>query len=263
MNNRNDYLKKIKKVKIKIIVAQISILVCFFLIWELLGKKGLINIFLFSYPSDIGKLFVDYLIDGTLFKHIGISVAETMLGLLIGMGVGLLIAIIIWWNETFSRIIDPYLVVLNALPKTALAPIIIIWVGAGMKGIVCVAISISLVLTIMSASQYFKNVDLEKILMLKSLGATKFQILTKLIIPANILNLISLVKINIGMSWVGVIVGEFIISKEGIGYLIMYGSQIFKMSLVMMGVLVLSVLSFLMYEVVNIIELIGRKNEKK
>ena len=186
-----------------------------------------------------------------------------MLGLLIGMGVGLLIAIIIWWNETFSRIIDPYLVVLNALPKTALAPIIIIWVGAGMKGIVCVAISISLVLTIMSASQYFKNVDLEKILMLKSLGATKFQILTKLIIPANILNLISLVKINIGMSWVGVIVGEFIISKEGIGYLIMYGSQIFKMSLVMMGVLVLSVLSFLMYEVVNIIELIGRKNEKK
>lgn len=263
MNNRNDYLKKLKKVKIKIIVAQISILVCFFLIWELLGKKGLINTFLFSYPSYIGKLFVDYLIDGTLFKHIGISVAETMLGLLIGMGVGLLIAIIIWWNETFSRIIDPYLVVLNALPKTALAPIIIIWVGAGMKGIVCVAISISLVLTIMSASQYFKNVDLEKILMLKSLGATKFQILTKLIIPANILNLISLVKINIGMSWVGVIVGEFIISKEGIGYLIMYGSQIFKMSLVMMGVLVLSVLSFLMYEVVNIIELIGRKNEKK
>jgi NitT/TauT family transport system permease protein len=170
------------------------------------------------------------------------------------MSIGIVVAVIIWWNKMLEKILDPFLVVLNALPKTALAPIIIIWVGTGIKGIVCVAVSISLVLTILSSYQYFKNVNEEQILMLKSFNATKLQILKNLIIPSNIGNLINLVKINIGMSWVGVIVGEFIVSKEGIGYLIMYGSQIFKMSLVMMGVLVLSILSFVMYEIVNILE---------
>ena len=174
--------------------------------------------------------------------------------MIIGSILGLAIAVVLWWNELLSKVFDPFLVVLNALPKTALAPIIIIWVGTGVEGIVCVAISISLVLTILSAYQYFKNVSEEQIMMLKSFDATKFQILLKLVIPSNIGNLINLFKINIGMSWVGVIVGEFIVSKEGIGYLIMYGSQVFKMGLVMMGVLVLGVLSFLMYEIVNIIE---------
>ena len=189
-----------------------------------------------------------------IFRHIGISLLETFLGLIIGSILGLVIAVVLWWNELLSKVFDPFLVVLNALPKTALAPIIIIWVGTGIEGIVCVAISISLVLTILSAYQYFKNVSEEQIMMLKSFDATKFQILLKLVIPSNIGNLINLFKINIGMSWVGVIVGEFIVSKEGIGYLIMYGSQVFKMGLVMMGVLVLGVLSFLMYEIVNIIE---------
>ena len=179
---------------------------------------------------------------------------QYILGLIIGTLIGLVIAIIIWWNDFMKDILDPFLVVLNALPKTALAPIIIIWVGTGIDGIICVAISISLVLTILSAVQYFNNVNYEQIMMLKSFKANKFQILIKLVIPSNIGNLINLVKINIGMSWVGVIVGEFIVSKEGIGYLIMYGSQIFKMGLVMMGVLVLGVLSFIMYEIVNVIE---------
>ena len=90
--------------------------------------------------------------------------------------------------------------------------------------------------------------------MLKSFGANKIQILFKLIIPANFVNLINIIKINIGMSWVGVIVGEFIVSRYGLGYLIMYGSQVFNMNLVMMGVFVLAIISFLMYEVVNFIE---------
>ena len=149
---------------------------------------------------------------------------------------------------------DPFLVVGNALPKTALAPILIIWAGTGIKGITTVAISISLILTIISAYNYFMQVEEEKIKMLQSFQASKWQILTKLIIPANMANIINIIKINIGMSWVGVIVGEFIVSRYGIGYLIMYGSQVFNMDLVMMGVFVLAIISFLMYEVVNIIE---------
>lgn len=256
------YRKKEKKKKIFILVTQISLLIACFIIWEFLGRKGLINTFLFSYPSDIWKIFYVYLENNEIFRHIGISVFETLLGLIIGTVLGLIISVILWWNDFVAKILDPFLVVLNALPKTALAPIIIIWVGTGIDGIVCVAISISLVLTILSAYQYFKNVSFEQILMLKSFGANKLQILFKLIIPSNIGNLINLIKINIGMSWVGVIVGEFIVSKEGIGYLIMYGSQVFKMGLVMMGVLVLGVLSFLMYEVVNIIEKVWKENHK-
>lgn len=262
MNFELMYRKKEKKKKIFILVTQISLLIVCFIIWEFLGRKGLINTFLFSYPSDIWKIFYVYLENNEIFRHIGISVFETLLGLIIGTVLGLIISVILWWNDFVAKILDPFLVVLNALPKTALAPIIIIWVGTGIDGIVCVAISISLVLTILSAYQYFKNVSFEQILMLKSFGANKLQILFKLIIPSNIGNLINLIKINIGMSWVGVIVGEFIVSKEGIGYLIMYGSQVFKMGLVMMGVLVLGILSFLMYEIVNIIEKVWKENHK-
>ena len=167
---------------------------------------------------------------------------------------GILIAIVLWWNKILAKIMDPFLVVGNALPKTALAPILIIWAGTGIKGITTVAISISLILTIISAYNYFMQVEEEKIKMLQSFQASKWQILTKLIIPANMANIINIIKINIGMSWVGVIVGEFIVSRYGIGYLIMYGSQVFNMDLVMMGVFVLAIISFLMYEVVNIIE---------
>lgn len=254
-----QYLKKIKKQKIKILIIQISILFIFFGAWEFLGKKGIINTFLFSYPSEIYKIFIAYFKSKEIFRHIGISVLETILGLIIGTVMGIIIAVIIWWNELLAKVLDPYLVVLNALPKTALAPIIIIWFGTGIDGIVAVAVSISLVLTILSAYQDFKNVNQEQILMMKSFKATKWQILMKLILPSNIGNLINLIKINIGMSWVGVIVGEFIVSKEGIGYLVMYGSQVFKMGLVMMGVIVLSILSFVMYEIVNFIEKIWKE----
>ena len=150
--------------------------------------------------------------------------------------------------------------VLNALPKTALAPILIIWAGTGVFGIIVVALSISLILTVISSYNYFISVDEEQILMMKSFNASKMQILMKLIIPINIPNLINLIKINIGMTWVGVIVGEFLVSRMGIGYLIMYGSQVFRMDLVMMGVIILAIIAFLMYEIVNLFEKKIRKN---
>ncbi len=250
----NPYLKKKKRDAMIVFIAQIIILLLFFGLWEILSCFELIDSFLFSRPTKVIKLLGNYVVNKTIFKHIGISVLETILGLAIGTISGIIIAIILWWNRYLAKIFEPFLIVLNALPKTALAPIIIIWIGTGIKGITAVAISISLVLTIISAYNYFIQVEIEKIKLLQSFNATKWQILTKLIIPSNVTNLISLVKINIGMSWVGVIVGEFIVSRYGIGYLIMYGSQVFNMDLVMMGVFVLAIISFLMYEIVNIIE---------
>lgn len=251
----NIYLIKKRKEKLLVIFIQIFLLIAFIMLWELLARFNIIDTFLFSKPSSIIKLLKTYIVSGELWKHVGISVIETLLGLIIGTLLGLIIAIILWWNEMLAKIFDPFLVVLNALPKTALAPILIIWAGTGIKGITVVAISISIVVTIISGYSYFKNIEEDKIKMLKSFKASKWQILLKLILPANFGNIINIIKINIGMSWIGVIVGEFVVSRAGIGYLIVYGSQVFKMDLVMMGVFVLAIIAFLMYEIVNIIEI--------
>ncbi len=250
----NEYRKKVKKEKIKLILIQFLILILFVLGWEMLVRIGFLNEFLVSKPSSIFRLFLNYWKNGNLLGHIKISVYETLLGLFIGTSLGILIAIGLWWNKFIAKVLDPFLVVLNALPKTALAPILIIWVGLGIKGIVVVAISLSLVVTIMSAYNYFISVEEEKIKMLKTFGANKLQILTKLILPANIPNLINILKINIGMSWVGVIVGEFLVSREGIGYLVVYGGQVFRLDLVMMGVIVLAVIALVMYLGVSLLE---------
>lgn len=250
----NPFLKE-KRRKTRIIrLWQIGIFLAIIIMWELFSKWGIINKFLFSSPSAIYKLLKVYVDNGELFTHIGISLLETLLGLFVGTLLGLFIAILLWWNKTLARICDPFLVVLNALPKTALAPIMIIWAGTGIKGITTVAVSISLVITIISAYNYFNQIEEEKIKMLRSFGATKWQIFQKLVLPSNIPNIVNIIKINIGMSWIGVIVGEFIVSRKGIGFLITYGSQIFRLDLVMMGVFILALIAYLMSEAVNIIE---------
>ena len=254
MKIKNDYYIKKRNYQTKVILFQILLFVSLIVIWEILSHYNIINPFLFSSPSKIIVLLKKYLLSKEIFQHIGISLLETILGLFIGTLFGIIIAIVLWWNKFLSKVLDPFLVVLNALPKTALAPIIIIWVGTGIKGITVVAISISLVVTIIQAYSYFLLVDEDKIKMLKTFGAKKLQILFKLVLPSNLTNLISIVKINIGMAWVGVIVGEFIVSRAGIGYLIVYGSQVFKMDLVMMGVIVLAIISYFMYMIVNLIE---------
>src|SRR5699024_2714839 len=147
-----------------------------------------------------------------------------------------------------------YLVVLNSLPKTALAPIIIIWVGAGYSGIIVTAITVSIVVTIMNVYSGFRNVDEDKIKLLETFGATKFQVLKKVVLPSSFPTIISTLKVNIGLSWVGVIVGEFLVSKAGIGYLIVYGGQVFKLDLVMMSVFILAIISAVMYQLIAFVE---------
>ena len=259
VKKHNPFYKTRLKEKITIIMSQLVLLALFIIIWELLSRFNIINGFLFSKPSSIMKLLNDYIKGGTIYRHLGISILETVLGLVIGTTIGIIIAIIIWWFPFIAKVLDPFLIILNALPKTALAPILIIWAGTGIKGITVVAMSISLVLTIITAYNYFMMMEEDKIKMLKSFKATKWQILTKLILPSNIPNIVSIIKINIGMTWVGVIVGEFLVSRAGIGYLIVYGSQVFRMDLVMMGVIVLAIIAFIMYEVVNIIEIRFKK----
>lgn len=256
-----NYLKNIKKESFKIHFLQIFLFIAFLILWEVGANYGFIDDFFFSKPSAIWDLLIKYIKNGEIFRHLGISLYETIIGLIIGTAGGLLIAISLWWSERLAKIADPFLVILNALPKTALAPILIVWVGTGIKGIVVISIITSIAVTIMSAYNYFANVDPDKIRLMKSFGANKKQILTKLVLPSNAINMINLLKINIGMAWVGVIVGEFIVSRAGLGYLIVYGGQVFKLNLVMMGVIVLAICTLLMYQIVNFFENKLRKKQ--
>lgn len=250
----DEYLKKVKRRKRNIIITQILILVIWLVQWEITAKLGWIDTFLTSFPSQIWNLFIEYTINGGLFHHVGISVLETIVGFLIGTILGVLIAIILWWSDFLAKVLDPYLVILNSLPKTALAPIIIIWVGAGYSGIIVTAVTVSIVVTIMNVYSGFKNVDEDKIKLLETFGATKFQVLKKVVLPSSFPTIISTLKVNIGLSWVGVIVGEFLVSKAGIGYLIVYGGQVFKLDLVMMSVFILAIISAVMYQLIAFIE---------
>ncbi|WP_313757556.1 ABC transporter permease [Tissierella sp.] len=249
-----NYLISIKKKKRTIFITQISILILGLCLWEIAAHFKWIDTFLTSYPSQIWKLFLIYMKQGNIFHHVGISVFETIMGFLCGTLLGIIIAIGLWWSDFWAKVLDPYLVILNSLPKTALAPIIIIWVGAGYSGIIVTAITISIVVTIMNMFASFMAVDEDKIRLLATFGATKLQILQKLVLPSSVPTLMSTLKINIGLSWVGVIVGEFLVSKAGIGYLIVYGGQVFKLDIVMMSVFILAIISALMYKIIAILE---------
>ena len=257
---RKKYLQKQKFNKILVLGSQILILVIFLGLWELLANKGIIDSFITSSPSRIINTFANFS-SNNLLIHIKVTVYETILGFVIGIILGVVIAIILWWSEFLSKVFEPYLVVLNSLPKVALGPIIIIWVGAGTKAIIVMAIAISLIVTILDILNGFLNTDQELIKMAKTFGAGRFQILTKIVIPANISTFINSLKINIGLSLVGVISGEFLISKAGLGYLITYGGQVFKLDLVMSSIIILGIFAGFMYGVVTILEKIILKTK--
>lgn len=249
-----EYLRKIKIKNITILTIQIAILIVFFGFWELFTRLKIIDGFIMSSPSRIINTIIDLYNSGTLFYHIGVTLYESVLAFIIATGVGFVIAVLLWWSEYFRRISEPYLVVLNSLPKIALGPIIIIWFGAGTKSIIVMAFLILIIITILSLLNAFMSCDNDKILLLKSMGANKFQIFFKLILPNSIPEFISVLKINVGMTWVGTIMGEYLVSRAGLGYLIVYGGQVFKLDLVMTGTIILCILAAIMYSGVALIE---------
>lgn len=255
----SQYLKKIRINKAIILSTQLILFVGIFALWEIAAIVGAIDTFIMSSPSRIVSQFGILLSNGTLFYHIGITLSEAIIGFLIATIVGSMIAILLWWNETLRKILDPYIVVINSLPKIALGPILIIWIGAGTGAIIAMDILIMIVITILSMLNAFNSCDESKILLLKSMGANKLQILIKLILPNSLMEFISVLKINVGLTWVGTIMGEYLVSKAGLGYLIVYGGQVFKLDLVMASTIILCMLAALMYFCVAIIEKIVKK----
>lgn len=254
-----DYIKRLKRTKFTIIFFRIFILVMLLGLWELFTHLNILDSFFVSSPSRIINQIATLAKEETLFSHTLITLYETIIGFAIATILGYLIAVLLWWNEKARKIFEPYIVVLNSLPKIALGPVIILWVGAGTKAIVLMCILICIVITTMTMLSAFMSVEEGKILLLKSMNANKIQILFKLILPSSMPEFISVLKINVGMSWVGSIMGEYLTSKAGLGYLIVYGGQVFKIDLVMAATTVLCVLAFLMYFLVSLLEKKYRK----
>ena len=249
-----EYLRSLRAHDRAVHIARAMVLLLFLGIWELGARLGWFDIFILSSPSRvlaaIGRLWRE----GSLLVHVGVTLYETIMGFLLGTILGILFAVLLWWVPFVNTVMDPYLVVLNALPKIALGPVLIVWIGAGMGSIIVMAVLISLVVTTVTVLSGFAAAAEEKQFLMRTLGATKTQTFLKVVLPAGVPHMMSALKISVGMSWVGVIVGEYLVSKSGLGYLIVYGGQVFKLDLVMASVVILCLLAALMYGAVAMLE---------
>ena len=240
---RQKYLKSKRNDKILVVLLQFAVIIVFLGLWELLAQTELIDPFFFSSPSRIAVTIVDLFKNGNLMLHIWTSLYETVIGFILASAIGFLLAVLLWCSTRLRRVLEPYLIILNSLPKIALGPMIIFWVGSGTGATIVMCILICVIITTISMLNAFISCDNDKILLMKSMHAKKHQILFKLIIPNALPEFATALKINVGMSWVGTVMGEYLSSKAGLGYLINYGSQILKLDIVMASIVILCILA--------------------
>lgn len=250
----NEYKQKLIRERRFVVFFQLLIFIAFFALWEIASNLKWVDPLVFSSPSKVWNLLVENIIAGTIFSHISITLFETILGFIIGTVAGTILAAILWWSPFLSKVLDPYLVVLNAMPKVALGPILIVALGPTMTSIVAMGAIISVIITTIVVYTSFRETDPNYIKVLQSFGATRWQCFKEAILPSSFPAIISTLKVNVGLSWVGVVVGEFLVSKQGLGYLIIYGFQVFNFTLVMQSLLIIVIFATIMYKIVEVIE---------
>ncbi len=245
-----QWLQRERRGRNTVRATQLAILLVFLVLWEVLPKAHIINPVLTSYPSALWPTFLELLKttpqQASILAHTWSTVLATVLGFSAAMVLGTAIAAALWWWHRLYQVLDPYLVVANAMPKTAFVPIFYIWLGATLS-IYGMSLAISLFITILMIYSGFQGIDPNKVKLAQTFGASKGQILTKVVLPGSVPTLIAALKVNAGLSLVGVVVGEFQSANLGLGYLIQYGSQIFKMNIVMTAITLLAVFSSVMY----------------
>ena len=251
---QKQYLTKRKREKYMIILSRILIFLGFLLLWEVSARKGWIDSFIFSSPTAVVRNFIEMSSNQELFTHIGVTVAETLLSFFLVVVLGAGAAVLLWACPRLSRILEPYLVVLNSLPKSALAPLLIVWLGANMRTIVVAGMSVAIFGSIINLYTGFHETDPEKCKLIATLGGTKRDELTKIVLPSSVPLILSVMKVNIGLCLVGVIIGEFIGARQGLGYLIIYSSQTFKLTTVLMSILILCIIAMILYGILNLVE---------
>lgn len=251
---QKEFIRKYKFKKLVIFIIQVLIISVFLIMWEVLSVKEIINPFIFSRPSKIVETIYDLYLNNNLFYHIWVSVYETIIAFVIGLVISFIVSILLYLYKTLYKILDPFLTCLNSLPKVALGPMIIIMAGANIRSIIVMAILINVIVSIIVMTNGFYGTDKVKAKLMISMGANKYQMLRYLIIPSSYKTIISSFKLSISMSMIGVISGEFLVSKAGLGYLIIYGTQVFNLDLVISGILLLVIISYILYKIVEGIE---------
>lgn len=248
------FLKKEARSRSWVLSTQLLLFIAFIGLWELLARTNTINSLIFSYPSKVVTEFWSRLMDGSLLPHVGMTVWETIVGFLLGTLLGTLIAAVIWWSPFLSRVLEPYLVIANSMPKVALGPVFIVSFGPGLFSVIAMGCAISVIITTINIYTSFKEVNPNYVKVVQTLGGSKRQIFSMVILPSTIPTILATLKVNVGLSWVGVIVGEFLVSQQGLGYLIIYGFQVFNFTLVMMSLAIIAVVATLMYQGVAYLE---------
>lgn len=249
-----QYQAKQKKEKLLVQFYQLLLFLLFFSLWEMLTKLQWIDPLIFSAPSKIWNLFIEKLMDGSLLAHLSVTVFETIVGFILGTFLGTALAAILWWSPFLARVLDPYLVILNAMPKVALGPILIVVLGPGFTSIIAMGAIISIIITTIVVYTAFREVDENYLKVLHTFGASRQQQFKEVIMPASLPTIISTLKVNVGLAWVGVIVGEFLVSAKGLGYLIIYGFQVFNFTLVLLALMIIAVFATGMYQLVGMLE---------
>lgn len=258
-NNQLLYLKKQKQHRNFVRFTRIIVFVAFLLVWELASCFGIIDSFIFSSPSQVVLCFWGMVLDRSIFLHIGVTLYETLISFVLVTVFSILFATLLWFSKKLLEITEPFLVVLNSLPKSALAPLLIVWLGATPKTIIVAGMSVAIFGSIMSMSTSFREVDSEKIKLIYTLRGNKYQALRKVVIPSCIPAIVSNMKVNIGLCLVGVIIGEFLAARNGLGYLIIYSSQVFKLDWLLMSIVILCVLAMGLYALINLVERLYQK----
>lgn len=251
---QRDFIIRYKLNKLFIFVIQVLIVVVFFATWQYLSSHNIINSFIFSSPTKVMNTIYELYLGGDLFHHIWVTVYETLIAFGIGLVLSIGISILLYLSNRLYKVLDPFLTCLNSLPKVALGPMIIIIAGANTKSIILMAILINLIVSVVVITNGFYSTDKTRLKLMKSFKASKYQILKYLVIPSNYKTIISSFKLSISMSLIGVITGEFLVSQAGLGYLIIYGTQVFNLDLVISGILLLVIISYILYKVVEYIE---------
>ena len=251
---QQQFIKHQKRHNLYICWSRIILCVAFLALWQAAADFGWIDKFYFSSPTEIGKLFIHDIKDRSLLNHIGITLFESGVSFLLIILFSLLIATFFWFYPSLGKLFEPFLIVLNSLPKSALAPLIIVWLGTGLRTIILCGMSVGIFGCILNLYQSFSQTDPERLKLIETLGGTKMQAFTKVVFPGNVPTFISLSKVNIGLALVGVIIGEFLAGRRGLGYLIIYGSQVFKLDMVILSITILCVIAMLIYAILNFIE---------
>lgn len=251
---QQEYLERERIHKQRVLVCRWMLLVLFLSVWELCARLGMIDDFIFSSPSQVTECFVNMVRDGSIFAHTGITLLETLASFLLVTAAGIAVAVLLWSGRAVSEILEPYLVMLNSLPKSALAPLLIVWLGSNVRTIVIAAVSVAVFGSILTLYTGFCQMDADKIRLIYSLGGTRMDVLIKVLLPGSLSIIISNMKVNVGLCLVGVIIGEFLAAKQGLGYLIIYSSQVFKMDILMMSIVILCILSAVLYQGIALLE---------